>query len=145
MIIYETSKIPQRSPKDRLGNLTKSNVIYNFTCSCSADYVGKTSRRLEERIKEHIPKWLAEGKQGPPRSRSAPQSAITRHLQRCRPTAANAQNFKVIETSNTSRRLGFLEAVTILIRQPKLCMQNDFVTQLCLSWRTAVLKRWYRV
>ena len=32
-----------------------SNVIYLFSCSCKRNYVGRTTLRLQERMKQHIP------------------------------------------------------------------------------------------
>ena len=40
--------------KDRTPLLSKSNVVYEFTCPCChASYIGKTERTLFERTKEH--------------------------------------------------------------------------------------------
>ena len=41
--------------KDHIPMLNKSAVIYRFECHCGNDYVGKTSRRFVDRIKEHVP------------------------------------------------------------------------------------------
>ena len=41
--------------KDHIPTFNKSTVIYRFSCRCGNDYVGKTSRRLVDRIKEHVP------------------------------------------------------------------------------------------
>ena len=30
-------------------------VIYKYTCSCGSDYIGRTSNRLDLRIKQHLP------------------------------------------------------------------------------------------
>ena len=41
--------------KDRTGIFKRSNVIYRINClSCNAFYIGKTERRLGDRIKEHV-------------------------------------------------------------------------------------------
>ena len=37
----------------------QNNVIYQFVCHCDSRYDGRTSQRLEERIKQHIPKSIA--------------------------------------------------------------------------------------
>ena len=31
-----------------------NNVIYQFVCHCNSRYVGRTSQRLEEQIKQHV-------------------------------------------------------------------------------------------
>ena len=41
--------------KDKLNKLSKSNVIYQFSCpGCESSYIGKTERTLFERTKEHV-------------------------------------------------------------------------------------------
>ena len=35
-----------------------SNVNYQFVCHCDSRYVGRTSQRLEERIKQHVPRSI---------------------------------------------------------------------------------------
>ena len=40
--------------KDRLSHLSKSCVVYEFSCpGCKDSYIGKTERTLYERTKEH--------------------------------------------------------------------------------------------
>ena len=41
--------------KDKLKNLSKSNVGYQFSCpGCEFPYIGKTERTLFKRTKEHV-------------------------------------------------------------------------------------------
>lgn len=62
IIIFKTTPLPVRSPKDSLPTSMMSSVIYSFHCGCrSASYVGRTSRSLETRKREHIPRWLELG------------------------------------------------------------------------------------
>ena len=35
--------------------------VYSFTRSCGSVYIGRTSRRLSERVKEHHPAWIGSG------------------------------------------------------------------------------------
>ena len=44
--------------KDVLPALQKSNVIYQFSCHCDSRYVGRTSLRLQDRTKQHVPKSI---------------------------------------------------------------------------------------
>ena len=44
--------------KDVLSAEIVSNVIYLFTCECGHKYVGRTSQRLGDRIKQHVPRGL---------------------------------------------------------------------------------------
>ena len=76
--------------KDRLPTTSISNLIYLFECrQCKSQYVGKTSQRLGDRVKQHVPRRLVdsgtEQKRGwPPKKRANPksdyQSAIACHL-----------------------------------------------------------------
>jgi len=36
----------------------QSNVIYQFSCSCDSRYVGRISQRLQDRIKQDVPKSI---------------------------------------------------------------------------------------
>ena len=36
----------------------KNSVIYEYKCHCDSRYVGTTYQRLQDRIKQHVPKWL---------------------------------------------------------------------------------------
>ena len=40
--------------KDKIPDLSRSNLVYQFTCSgCSKAYIGKTERNLATRLSEH--------------------------------------------------------------------------------------------
>ena len=41
--------------KDSDPTTQKSCVVYEFLCRCKARYVGRTTQRLAERIKQHVP------------------------------------------------------------------------------------------
>ena len=43
--------------KDVLPTLLLSDVVYNFSCHCDSRYVGRTSQRLQNRIRQHVPKF----------------------------------------------------------------------------------------
>ena len=41
--------------KDKLNKLSKSNVVYQYSCpGCESSYIGKTERTLFERAKEDL-------------------------------------------------------------------------------------------
>ena len=43
--------------KDPVSNLNNSIVIiYQYSCCCTASYIGLMTRHLRKRIKEHVPK-----------------------------------------------------------------------------------------
>ena len=56
IVIYDTKKFSYfLSNKDKIPNLSKSNVVYEVKCpGCSATYIGKTERCLQLRLSEHI-------------------------------------------------------------------------------------------
>ncbi len=56
--------------KDKVPKQNKSNVVYKFTCpKCNINYIGKTDRRLLERVKEQAYKDK--------------ESAVNKHLNSC--------------------------------------------------------------
>ena len=121
--------------KDRLPALLQHKVIYSFECACGCRYLGRTERRLEDRIREHVPKWLSNDLKCPPRSTRIPASAVTRHLQVCDfPAEAARSRFKVLFSSRRSQILKFLEALCIKRFAPDLCIQKEHVVSLLLPW-----------
>lgn len=133
--MFTTCRIPVASPKDKLPFLLQHNVIYNFECTCGCKYLGRTGRRLEDRIKEHVPKWLANEMKCPPRSSRIPTSAITRHLQICDcPSTVARTRFKTLYRSDSGYILRILEALSIKRFSPDLCVQKEHVLMLVLPW-----------
>ena len=55
ILVESTRKIPIRSVKDKVMPRTRNNIIYQYNCVCSATYVGRTTRRLYQRVREHVP------------------------------------------------------------------------------------------
>ena len=109
-------------------------VTYSFTCTCSASYVGRTTRRLSQRIKEHKPAWLRTG------CLKTLTSAIVAHLAETGHQVDN-DSFKVIHRvppnrpkSVRQRQLAISEAVAIRLLNPSLCAQKRLVKALQLPW-----------
>ena len=50
-----------RNRKNVLPASKKSKIIYQFSCHCDSRYVGRTSQRLQDTIKQHIPKSIHSG------------------------------------------------------------------------------------
>ena len=117
----------------------KSMVIYEYECHCDSPYEGRTSQRLQERIKQHVPKAIRQKttltqEQGTHRSqptRTQPNrkwkaksktqfkpesdSAISRHLlesNQCACKYSDSQ-FKILITARSQFHLSLLEAVYI--------------------------------
>ena len=44
--------------KNVLPAFYQSNIVYQFLCHFDSRYVGRTSQRLQQRIKQHVPKTI---------------------------------------------------------------------------------------
>ena len=54
-VIFQTHTAFVSMRKDVLPPHHINSVIYKYTCSCGSDYVGRTSNRLDLRIRQHLP------------------------------------------------------------------------------------------
>ena len=136
-MIFSTRRIPIRSLKDRLPSSSSTNVIYQFHCTSGCKYIGKTTRCLNERVMEHLPKWLNNILKVPPRSTAIPPSRITRLLQVCPRDIIIAKDGFTIRyfcVNGSIKILGILESLIIMREKPDLCAQKDFLTTLFLPW-----------
>ena len=114
-------------------------VIYEYVCHCDSRYVGRTNQRLQERIKQHVPKAIRQKttlaqEQGTHHSqptRTQPNrkckaksktqfepesdSAIGQHLLESNQCARNYSDsqFKILTTARSQFHLSLLEAVYI--------------------------------
>ena len=126
--------------KDVVHTIQKSFVIYKYKCHCDSRYVRRTSQRLQDRIKQHVPQWLKQQLTRPRRSqpqRSCKQnntkpdcdSAIGQHLSDNNQCASNYDNkrFSILAAARSSFYLNLLEAAYINTGRPVLCRQKEFV------------------
>ena len=115
--------------KDVLPANQRSMVIYQYVCHGDSRYVGCTTQRLQERIKQHVPKAI---KQKTTLTRTQPNrkckaksktqfepesdSAIGQHLLESNQCARNYSDspFKILTTARSQFHLSLLEAVYIL-------------------------------
>lgn len=146
--------------KDLLSMHQLSNVIYSFTCRCGREYIGKTTQRLSERIRQHIPVSLTnaavtfrslqpgENITSLPKveqlalakylAASRSDSAVSRHLKdnhdclRAFSSSNLFDCFTVVSRARNQFHLDVLEAVFIKLRTPVLCQQKEFVKALYL-------------
>ena len=58
-VIFNIRQLLPATKKDVLPYHHHSNFIYQFVCHCDSRYVGRMSQRLKERIKQHIPRFIA--------------------------------------------------------------------------------------
>ena len=54
-IILNTRVMLPSAKKDSVPTAQKSSAVYEFLCRCEARYVGRTTQRLADRIKQHVP------------------------------------------------------------------------------------------
>ena len=54
-VVYSTRVMLLSAKKVSVPTTQKSCVVYEFLCRCESRYVGRTTQRLADRIKQHIP------------------------------------------------------------------------------------------
>ena len=114
-IVFKTFKVKNYFVlKDRIQKLMKSKVIYHFQCQVDPEcqYLGKTKRRLHQRVEEHL----------------KTNTAISPHLGTCVDCTNNLNDrFKVVYTGKTEFEINIVEALKILEERPKLnrMLNND--------------------
>ena len=139
-LVFTSKRMLPVASKDVLPTTHKSSVIYEYKCHCDSRYVGRTSQRLQDRIKQHVPQWLRQQLTRPRRSqpyRSCKRnnakpvcdSAIDQHLLENDQCALNYDNkrFSILATARSSFHLNLLEAAYIKTQRPGLCRQKEFV------------------
>ena len=146
-VIFNTRQLLPAIKKNVLPSYHHSNVIYQFVCHCDSRYVGRTSQRLEERIKQHVPRSIANlpashNRQSLSRSCKAnisPQqfheSAIGEHLLYNAQCVLHYSNkrFSILARGRSFFHLSALEATFIKSLNPLLCKQKKFVYSLKIS------------
>ena len=131
-LVFKSKRMLPVARKDVPPAIQKIFVIYEYKCHCDSRYVGRTSQRLQDRIKQHVPQWLRQQLTRPRRSqphRSCKRtdtkpdcdSAIGQHLldnDRC---ALNYDDkrFSILAAARSSFHLNLLEA--IYIKTPRPC------------------------
>lgn len=106
---FSTCKVSSYfSNKEKIPGLLRSSVIYKFTCGAvpACAYIGRTSRHLLTRIREH----------------ASTRSAVSEHLSSCVTCnpADLSTNFKIIDSAHTSSELAIKEALHISANSPSL-------------------------
>ena len=122
-----------------------SFVMYEYKCYYDSRYVRRTSQRLQNSSKQHIPQWLRQRLTRPRRSqlhRSHKQNvtkpdcgnSIGLHFLENDQCALNYANkrLSILVTVRRSFDLSLVEAAYIKIQRPVLCIQKKFVYTLKL-------------
>ena len=52
-VVFTSKRMLPVAHKDVLPTMLKSSVVYEYSCYCDSGYVGRTSQRLQDRIKQH--------------------------------------------------------------------------------------------
>ena len=156
-LIFSSQCMLPAAKKDVLPANQRSMVIYEYVCHCDSRYVGRTTQRLQERIKQHVPKTIRQKttltqEQGSHQSqptRTQPNrnkakkktqfepesdSAVGQHLLKSNQCARNYSDsrFKILTTVRSQFHLSLLEAVYISRKKTDLCRQKQFVFTLQL-------------
>jgi len=145
-VVFTTRQLLPATMKGVLPSNRQSNVIYQIVCYCDSRHVGRTSQRLEERIKQHIPKSITNSltphiRQSltRPGKTTSPlkfhQSAIGQHLFDNAQCALhyNQDKFSILARARTPFHLSTLEATFIKSLNPLLSKQKEFVYSLKIS------------
>ena len=146
-VVYSTNELLPATNKDVAPASQKSNVIYQFSCHCGSRYVRRTSKRLQNRIKQHVPNSI--------RSCSSSQKRLL-PARRCKSsTQTNTQSlasdstiefhplqnltcaqhyddsrFSILVQGRLPPHLSALEATFIKTSNPALCRQKEFIYSL---------------
>ena len=125
-IVYITRQLLPVAKKDVLPAFHQSNIVYQFLCHCDSRYVGHTSQRLQQRIRQHVPKTILQEHISQDRSTLARScklirsfkaktsfSAIGQHLLQNLTCAReyNDNKFSILARGRTSFHLSTLEAM----------------------------------
>ncbi|CAH8493014.1 unnamed protein product [Dicrocoelium dendriticum] len=137
-VSFTSTPVVSQHLKDRLPRSNISFCVYHFSCSCRASYIGKTTRRLSERVREHCPAWLYTG------VRKTVVSAVLGHLADTNHQVNVREAFRPIYRISgrhtralRCRLLATAEAIAIRLHNPELCAQKKFVHALQLPWPQA--------
>nr|CAH8873440.1 unnamed protein product [Trichobilharzia regenti] len=134
-VLFSTRPMVIPRLKNEVPRLATSNCIYQFNCACGASYIGRFSRNLIFRAREHLPAWLSKGVV------KTINSSILEHLVQTGHKASVDESFSILyrapnKLPKTSKhlRLQTAEAIAIRPKQPVLCIQKKEVQPLLLPW-----------
>ena len=123
-VVYNTRTFFSSFQKDVLPTIQSSSVIYKFLCRCGADYVGRTTQRLEVRISQHVPRAIRTHTVSRTSGNSqAHDSAIGDHLLSIKSCSSrySDEQFSVLHRARSNFHLNILEAIVINTSRPSLC------------------------
>ena len=126
LVVFSTRRILPVIHKDVLPTFQQSNVVYEYVCYCDSRYVGQTSQRLQDRIRQNVPKSIRNrtGKERKQPERPGKlanliphcDSAIENHLlynQKCASHYKDNQFF-ILSKARSDFHLSVLESIFII-------------------------------
>ena len=119
---FTSSPLLRLRLKDKVSDSAASFCVYCFPCSCGACYIGRTTRRLSEQIREDHPAWLGSG------VIKSINSSVCAHLVDSNHTVQTTQAFRPIYLVRGNQPKSFV------IEFSQLRKQWEFVclTQFCV-------------
>ena len=101
-------------------------------CHCDSQYVGRTTKQLLSRVKEHVPLYVRNNT----KLEKTPNLAIGRHLTVNQECLRNYRDdcFTILARWRNDFHLSVLEALHIMNKRPVLCVQKKFVYSTVLFW-----------
>ena len=153
-LVFTSKRMLPVDRKDVLPAIQKSFIIYEYKYHCDSRYVGRTSQRLQNHIKPHVPQWLRQQLTRPRRSqphrsckrndtKPACDSAIGQHLLNNEQCALNydKKRFSILAVARSSFHLNLLEAAYIKTRarcyadrKSLFAFSNSFDNRGALIW-----------
>ena len=136
-VFYNSTPVIRLRHKDIVPGFAASFCVYSFSCSCGTGYIGRTTRRLSERVREHHPAWIYSN------TKRSVSSAVLQHLLDSNHRVDVSKAFRPIYIVRSNlpraarfRALATAEALAIKRNSPDLCAQKQFVRSLQLAWPT---------
>ena len=130
--MFSTRKMLPTVRKNVVPTTQQSMIVYQYVCCCDCRCIGRTSQRLQDRMKQHIPTAIRN--QSQPnlalfQSNHTSTSAIGQHLLNNEKCASyyNYNQFSILAKGRTLFHLSALEATLIKMPKPQLCCQKEFV------------------
>ena len=135
-VVYTTRAMLPSAKKDRVPTTQKSCVVYEFSCRCESRYVGRTTLRLANRIKQHVPTSLRKKtntlREQPPRVCKG-YNAIIKYDSAIGHLIKNLECVKTYTDNNvgingqtrSSFYLSVFESVYIKFQNPVQCIQKS--------------------
>ena len=132
-VVFTTTRAFSGKAKDVLPPMLKSCLVYEYKCCCGQTYLGKTTQRLAERVKQHILDKLFRATRTS-LCKVPGDSAVTKHLKEYPDCLAveRRENFTILAQARHKAHLDVLEALYIKKLSPGLCLQKEFIHVLAL-------------